>query len=362
MGVLDELATTQDSGFGCAITNRFDRLLDDEADPFDLLREAQAEKHKKKKKEEPKKAGVAKPGKKESQKDRKVPLPAGGGDAGQKLAPRVGQSEERRVVFQERRYNEMETPLEYSIERPQEQLDRSGRGGRGAQRGRPGRGGVYPRNTDAGDQRRKREFDRHSGSVRTGVRPEEKRGGNGSHNWGSMKDQLSAVGDGSPHEEGGDSEEVQEAVEVDGEPCAPEGDGEAVVEVAVEMSLDEWKALQEQSRPKTEFNLRKADASMPSKAVVIHQSRHTEDMSDGLQEDEEDGHYFRRPANDITCKVEINFGCLDRPMRGGRGRGGRGRVGPASHLETAPQLHAEAILAPNPDDPEDFPALTAGGP
>lgn len=47
-----------------------------------------------------------------------------------------------------------------------------------------------------------------------------------------------------------------------------------VVQFAMEMSLDEWKALQEMSRPKAEFNIRKAENKIPSKAKVIHQSRH----------------------------------------------------------------------------------------
>lgn len=55
-----------------------------------------------------------------------------------------------------------------------------------------------------------------------------------------------------------------------------EEDGEMVVQFAMEMSLDEWKALQEMSRPKAEFNIRKAENKIPSKAKVIHQSRHPE--------------------------------------------------------------------------------------
>lgn len=39
-------------------------------------------------------------------------------------------------------------------------------------------------------------------------------------------------------------------------------------------------------------------------------------------------HHFRKPANDITSQLEINFGDLGRPGRGrGGGRGGRGRGG-----------------------------------
>lgn len=39
-------------------------------------------------------------------------------------------------------------------------------------------------------------------------------------------------------------------------------------------------------------------------------------------------HHFRRPANDITSQLEINFGDLGRPGRGRGGpRGGRGGRG-----------------------------------
>lgn len=50
-------------------------------------------------------------------------------------------------------------------------------------------------------------------------------------------------------------------------------EGEEVVEVAVEMSLDEWRAMQQQSRPKNEFNIRKAESAVPTKATVIHKSK-----------------------------------------------------------------------------------------
>lgn len=46
-----------------------------------------------------------------------------------------------------------------------------------------------------------------------------------------------------------------------------------------EMTLDEWRNLQEQTRPKPEFNIRKPESSVPSKAVVIHKSRYRDDVS-----------------------------------------------------------------------------------
>ena len=69
-----------DTGYGCAVANRFGELLDDESDPFDLLYQATVQQERKKKKEALKKppAPPAKTGKKESQRDRKAPLRAGG--------------------------------------------------------------------------------------------------------------------------------------------------------------------------------------------------------------------------------------------------------------------------------------------
>ncbi|XP_062333654.1 intracellular hyaluronan-binding protein 4 [Osmerus eperlanus] len=365
----------ESAGFGCAVTNRFGQLLDDEADPFDIIREAQAEK-KKKKKEEAKKP-APKPVKKESQKDRRVPVSGGEGDnsaqtktsQGQRFPSRGGGSGpaeergERRVGFRDRRTNDNEASMGFSIERPAEQGERGTRG-RGGGRGGGGRGmrgggsGQF-RSTDGFDQRGKREFERHSGSDRTGVRPEEKRGGSGPRNWGSMRDHMSAAADGAPADEGAEREEGAEPADAGANPSA-EGEAEAAEPPAVEMSLDEWKALQKQSRPKAEFNIRKADTSVPSDSMVIHKSKKA--LEEQAEEAEEES--MRRPANDITAKLEINFGSLGRPSRGARGgaRGGRGRGGPIPRPDTtSPQKPPEKprvqTRVPNPDDPEDFPAL-----
>ncbi|XP_073679970.1 intracellular hyaluronan-binding protein 4 [Garra rufa] len=345
---MKELEEMPDEGYGCAVANRFGQLLDDESDPFDLLYAAGIEKKQKKKKEEPKKTpATTKPGKKETQRDRKTAGAAGGGGQVRLARGEVEERIERRVTF-ERKFSDAETPLSFSVERPVDVLDRPVRG-RGTGRGRGARGPGYPRSSDGFDQRGKREFERHSGSDRTSVRSEEKRSGSGSRNWGSVRDHMSEIEVGSPSEEVVESEETQEAVETDGENRPSET--EEVIEVALEMTLDEWKALQEQSRPKVELNIRKADTSVPSKAVVIHKSKLVEKQH-GL--DEEDV-VFRRPANDITCQLEINFGSLARPSRGGRGgRGGRGRGSQSMPSTRSPQ---KLESAPNPDDPEDFPAL-----
>lgn len=66
--------------FGCAVANRFGNLLDDEADPLDLLSEAAKVKERKRKDEEEKKAKLKKAVQKESQKDRRLPRSTPGPD------------------------------------------------------------------------------------------------------------------------------------------------------------------------------------------------------------------------------------------------------------------------------------------
>ncbi|XP_072372847.1 intracellular hyaluronan-binding protein 4-like isoform X2 [Scyliorhinus torazame] len=386
-GVILAAAAMQET-FGCAVTNRFDQLLDDESDPFDILREAEEKKQKKKKEEGGRKtragsgppiggtsaaanaaSNAAKAGRRESQKARKIPAnneaggrPGGAGGTenvftgnsqrregpkrGPKRAEVRGQNEnqdierkterpERRVVFRERRPNETEGAPDFPIEAPIDRLDRASVKGRGGGRGR-GRGrGGFPRSVDGFDLRGKREFERHSGNDK-------------------------AETETTPADEATEMEEPQEVLEGDAENKLNEGDHEATVDDGPhEMTLDEWKALQEQTRSKKEFNIRKPDSSVLSKAVVIHKSKYEGDEQKE-ESDEEDHHYFRRSANDITSKLDINFGSLTRPGRGRGGARGRGRAKRIN--ETRPELPAAELVktqvsAPNPDDPEDFPAL-----
>ncbi|KAM3867451.1 intracellular hyaluronan-binding protein 4-like [Diretmus argenteus] len=361
--------------YGCVVANRFGELLDDYPDPFDLISEAEIE-NDKKKKDEQKKAKQKKSGQKESQQSRRVPVlpdgpdpppgrkqPASGGavtneSRGGTVASQRGT---KRAVFVEQRANQEETPQEYPVSKPSYDAssDPRGRGGfrpgRGGGRGRGGGGGGrggYFNTSNNFNQSSKREYERHSG---TGISPEEKRGGRGPWNWGSVQDTM------------GDLMEVTSdtPVKPDEPPSPVEGadqvpvvDGEMVVQVAMEMTLDEWKALQEMSRPKAELNLRKAESTVPSKARVIHQSKHVENPKGSLEDIEDEGHFLRRSANDITSRLDINFGSLGRTPRRGRGRGGRG--GQTAPPEQAkPTSDRAEVLAPNPDDPEDFPALTA---
>ncbi|XP_032122303.1 intracellular hyaluronan-binding protein 4, partial [Sapajus apella] len=245
------------------------------------------------------------------------------------------------------------------LPRPGDRFERDrplrGRGGpRGGIRGR-GRGGPGNRVFDAFDQRGKREFERYGGNDKITVRAEDNMGGCGVRTWGSGKD-TSDVEPTAPMEEPAVVEESQGAPEEESPAKVPELEVEEETQVQ-EMTLDEWKNLQEQTRPKPEFNIRKPESTVPSKAVVIHKSKYRDDMV--KDEYEDDSHVFRKAANDITSQLEINFGNLPRPGRGARGgsRGGRGRIRRAENYRPRAEVVMQDV-APNPDDPEDFPALS----
>ncbi|KAM6034030.1 intracellular hyaluronan-binding protein 4 isoform 1-T1 [Chlamydotis macqueenii] len=378
------VAAVMQESFGCAVANRFYQLLDDESDPFDILREAERRQQQRKKRDEAAAAAAARRagpsgraggGRRESQKERRQPgsppAPGGAPQLGQKQVPKRGEQQgfsnrgaevkqdktEWRPSFREYRSYETGRQSESTVERPNERLDRErpirGRGGgRGGMRGR-GRGGGINRSFNGFDQRGKREFERQSGNDKIGVKADDKKGGAGAHNWGTVKDETSGMEQTAPVEETAETAEQPGASE--GEPLNKVAEGEPMEEVVQEMTLDEWKSLQQQNRPKPEFNIRKPESTVPSKAVVIHKSKY----SDDLQKDdfEDDFHVFRRPANDITSQLDINFGSLPRPGRGSRGaRGGRGRGRRVEEIGPRPEVVVQ-LVAPNPDDPEDFPAL-----
>ncbi|NXN28911.1 HABP4 protein, partial [Nycticryphes semicollaris] len=198
-------------------------------------------------------------------------------------------------------------------------------GGRGGMRG-GGRGGGINRSVNNFDQRGKHESERQSGNDKIGM-----------EQTASMEDTAET------DEQPGASE---------GEPLNKIAEEEPMEDVAQEMTLDEWKNIQEQNRPKLEFNIRKPESTVPSKAVVIHKSKYSDDLQKGF---EDDSHVFRRPVNDITSQLDINFGSLPRPGCGLKAaRGGRGKR--AEETEPRPEVVVQ-LVAPDPDNPEDFPAL-----
>ncbi|KAF7223179.1 SERPINE1 mRNA-binding protein 1 isoform X1 [Nothobranchius furzeri] len=414
-------------GFGCVVTNRFDQLLDDESDPFEILKAAEN------KKKEGGAAGstktaaqAAKQPKKESQKDRKNPLldkkeetqapvplkkegirrvgrrpdqqgQSGPQHQGGQSEARPGDKRPERRPPRERRFEKpAEDKPEGGAEIPSDKpsADRPPRGRGGGRGGRGGRGRGMGRG-EGFDSRGKRDFDRHSSNDKSSnPKTEEKRSGGGSHNWGSVKDEISEA------EQTAAPEPTPEGE--DNAPASSENKENEVEEVKSEgpkeMTLDEWKAMQDKERTKVEFNIRKPNEGADSqwkKGYVLHKSK-SEDrpvgaLIDGSEPeaeahalyhkqqaptDESADHHFRKPANDITSQLEINFGDLGRPGRGRGGarggRGGRGGGGGGSRtargggrsekvkaLQRLPKDGAQASGAsvPNVDDPEAFPAL-----
>ncbi|XP_061874125.1 intracellular hyaluronan-binding protein 4 isoform X2 [Colius striatus] len=348
-------AVTQET-FGCSVANRFSQLLDDDSDPFDTLREAERRKGQRKKREEAaiRRAGPGiRPGgrRRESQEERRQ-LGTGSPKPGQKRVPKRGDQKgfkdrgadlkkdknELILPFREHCSHETERQVEFTVERNKNLTGNLFRPTEGLVHERPirgrGRGGMQGRGRGAGSfngfaPRGKQEFGRQSGNDKNGM------------------EETALV-----------EETAVTAVKLgafEGELLNKVAEGEPMEEVVQEMTLDEWKNLQEQNRPKPEFNIRKPEFTVPSKAVVIHKSKYSDDLQ---RDSEDDSHVFRRPVNDITSQLDINFGSLPRPGCGSRGaRGGRGRGRHVEEIGRQREVVIVQLVAPNPDDPEDFPAL-----
>ncbi|KAL2761595.1 inactive ubiquitin carboxyl-terminal hydrolase 17-like protein 7, partial [Daubentonia madagascariensis] len=72
------------------------------------------------------------------------------------------------------------------------------------------------------------------------------------------------------------------------------------------LSSDQWKCLQEQNRPKPEFNFRKIESTLPSNVVGIHQSKYKSEMKKNHAE--QDNYLLQKSARDVTDQVSLNTG------------------------------------------------------
>uniref|UniRef100_A0A3B4D525 Hyaluronan/mRNA-binding protein domain-containing protein n=2 Tax=Pygocentrus nattereri TaxID=42514 RepID=A0A3B4D525_PYGNA len=398
-------------GFGCVVTNRFDQLLDDESDPFEILKAAESRKKEaaaaagaagksaaqaaRQPRREPGKDRKNQPGDKKEEAQAPVPLKKDGmrrvgrkqeqqGQSGpphHQGAPGEGRPGERRADRRPPRERRFEKPAEdkpeggeTSVEKPVG--DRPPRGRGGGRGGRGGRGRGMGRG-EGFDSRGKRDFDRHSGSDKSGQKADDKRGGAGSHNWGSAKEEASSEVDQSAAPEA--PAEGEERAPADSENKENEVE-EVKDEGPKEMTLDEWKAMQNKERAKVEFNIRKPnegeDGGQWKKGYVLHKSKSkdagrpsgglieagdadADTLHKSASEEGAGDHHFRKPANDITSQLEINFGDLGRPGRGrGGSRGGRGgRGGTRAGRGGSRAEKGGGVSVPNVDDPEAFPAL-----
>jgi len=357
--------------YGVTTTNKFDVFLNEDEDPLDILRleESSLKKKTEKKKNSPndkvksktsddakKPTDVAgqkrdeKPLKSTKEKgkendpaprrERKEdvpnrPRPQSGANRdvpreGGNRPERTGEQGERRPYtdrpnrggFRPQRFERPEGTGEKLEEGEGSKEFGRGRGGRG----RGGRGTVF--------RGGRREYDRHSGSDRSGVKPQDKRDGAGAHNWGTISDDIQDQLTTEPQPEGTDSQQpTAEGAKVEEQPesAAPE----PVEEEEKVLTLDEWKAQQEGSRIKAEFNIRKPGegcAADPQWKKMVVLKKKEEEVEEEEEEYEEEVHHGRQTK---TLPIEIKFATEARRGFGGRGRGrgGRGGAPPAVDRE-----------------------------
>lgn len=262
----------------------------------------------------------------------------------------------------------------------EETAERSGFDDRGSGREfvRRGRGGGrgFGRGRGGFDRPGKRDYDRH---TEGGMRPPDKRDGAGSHNWGTVQDDMEGQEADKFVSEGGstwaeqtDAEErAAAAAERDGETGSQQDEDTKV------MTLDEWKSMEETKRVKTEFNIRKAGEGCSSdpqwkKMYALTKKEKAEVHEDDEDLQEYDAHHGKQKN---LLSIDIRF--ADNPRRGGgnigrggRGRGGRGRgVGSDNYRDSQnrggyrddrPRARSSGSYrdrAPNVADEMDFPSL-----
>lgn len=185
-----------------------------------------------------------------------------------------------------------------------------------------------PRKAQSGnrrfDVRGKREFDRQSGSNKTGVKSVEKRDGTGSHNWGNAKldaKEFNNFQEEYPHEA---EEEKGQTSDQTKEEQTEQTDAKPVEEELKEMTLDEWKAQIAAARTKPQYNLRKAgegeNSAQWDKMVALDKKKAE------AAEAEEENETQKTGKQKQVLDIEFHFndgrrgGLMGRP----RGRGGKG--------------------------------------
>ena len=220
-----------------------------------------------------------------------------------------------------------------------------------------------PRNRTGGDmgfRNGKREFDRQSGSDKTGIKAIDKRDGAGAHNWGSAKQDIDDINKSSTDpdtvltdkEESGNDQSVEQVV-------VPEE------EETKELTLDEWKALC-QTRNKPQFNIRKAgegeDTTQWKKMVALNKKKD----GDSEEEFEYDPSMYPQRVGRLQRIVDIQFNFKDGRRSGfggfgrGRGRGGMRPGGDRPRFEGG-RGGAPGDVADRPGRPRNFDRITHEG-
>lgn len=392
--------------YGIGVANRYALFLDDESDPLETIKSKEQEKELKKKTkaaekenkvktEVPAKGKPAPPQKKVIKDAPNHKLQDNKREEG-KPTQRTNDTKpersytkfnnENREERNNRRNREDRPPYNGPSENNREDRPRREQGDNFEnRRGRPvgnktgGRGGGAPRRTFE-DRRGKREFDRQSGSDKTGVKSVDKRDGGGAHNWGSNKDVIDEAD--KTNEEtwvGEKPEPVEPAPEVPkgDQPEQPEPETTQAEEEAKELTLDEWKA-QRAGRSKPQYNLRKAgegeDPTQWKKMYELSKKKGEEEAIDTDDEEYDASEYPQRVGRQKHV-LDINIHFSDsRRGAAGRGRGGRGGRGGrntnreprdrpvrerfrSTTEEQVEERGGDARNAPKVDDERDFPSL-----
>lgn len=372
--------------YGIDVVNKYSFLIDDDVDPFELLKQQEDANLKLKQDKTKKDDKNDKAKKNKANKSKPVVLGAPKSEPIKQTNRDESKPNRRPANFDKRPLKEDFFNRDHEVP-PRRQGDfqqnldgapdsndgfrqTDGFGNRGRGRGGRGRGFGGGRGRGFGERGGfggKREFDRRSGSDRTGIKPVEKREGGGSYNWGTPEDDIA--------EPLNDTLNTSDEVQTTDAPAADDVENkdpqEAVEESAAaeekEMTLDEWKASQ--AREKPTYNLRKAGEGCDDKQwkkTFLVKKKITEELSDEESEDEE-------VEDSRHVNIEIRFN--DPHRGGGRGRGGRGRGefrgrggfpgrggrgggGGFGNSEGRPsQGSARKDNVPNTEDENEFPAL-----
>ncbi|KAH8295270.1 hypothetical protein KR018_009452 [Drosophila ironensis] len=198
---------------------------------------------------------------------------------------------------------------EFGNELPQRQFNnRDNRGGGGG-------GGGGAARFRGGEKFGKREFDRQSGSDKTGVKAIDKREGGGAHNWGSPKQDIEDLKTGEAPAPQTDKDDSANEQTVEAAIAAEEDESK-------QMTLDEWKALRDQ-RAKPNYNLRKAgegvDNSEWKKMIVLSKKKE----SNSEDELEYDPSLYPQRVGRLQRIVDIQFNFNDGRKPGGFRKGPR---------------------------------------
>lgn len=219
-------------------------------------------------------------------------------------------------------------------------------------RPRKARGGLLRR--DLFNDRGKREFDRLSGSQKSGVKPVEKRDGGGARNWGRLSDNYEIL-----HEDDQTADGTAENAESKTASKPTKADDGP----AKQMTLDEWKEQMRGSQSAPVYNLRKPGEGTDQKQwdrFQILKKKTQEDPS--CEEVSQVQSNQPKNASKVVKSIDVLFSGESysgpyQARHGGRG----GRHGPKSSDTTQQSAHLKecnikAYSTPKFDE-TDFPSL-----